>query len=102
MLYRLWNFIKLLLPYFIVINMYKRNRAIPANIKTASGKILKAVMVTDKYGILFFSDAYYKNRIKYLQRKRDFIQEQTNDLTSELNELSFEARELFLNQGETK
>ena len=101
MLYKLKQFIFMLLPYWLVINIYKRNKAIPANIRTSSGKSLKAVMVTSKYGILFYADVYYKNRIKFLQQKSDQITAQSNNLTKELNELSFEARELYLrNKGE--
>lgn len=100
MLFKLWRMVQLMLPYWVVINLYKHNRALPANIRTVTGKNLKAVMITEKYGIIFTSGEYYSNRVKYLQKVKDELTMANDNLTQEINELSFEARELFLRRDD--
>lgn len=93
MLFNLWKFIQLLLPYWLVIRIYRYNKAIPANIKTRSGRTLKAIMVTDKYGIIFTNEEYIENRTKKLREKQMIINAANEELSKEINSLSFQTRE---------
>lgn len=99
MIYKLIRFILLLLPYWLVIKIYKTDKALPANIKTRTGKVLKAIMVTDKYGILFTSEEYLKNRVKYLREQQDTINQANAAIAAEMNTLSAEARDLFFEEN---
>ena len=98
MLYKLWTFIQLLLPYFIVIRLYKFKKALPFNIRTRNGINLKAIMITQNYGILFTDKDYIANRVKYLKQRQDDVNRVNRQIASEMNELSTEARELFFNE----
>lgn len=93
MLFNLWRFIQLCLPYWVVIQLHKRDRSLPANIKTRTGKLLRATMITNKYGILFTQEDYAKNRMEVLRLRQQKINEANQALVNELNELSFSARE---------
>lgn len=98
MLYNIWRFIQLLLPYWVVILLYKNNRALTANIKTRTGKALKAIMISDKYGILFAEKDYLTSRIKVLKEQQNKVNYINKQIADELNSLSLEARELFFNE----
>ena len=98
MLYNIWRFIQLLLPYWLVIQIYKANKALPTNIKTRSGRNLKAIMITDKYGILFTSENYIVNRTKKLREQQLLLNNANEILSKEINNLSFEAREEVFNE----
>lgn len=102
MLYKLWEIIQMWLPYWVVIQLYKSKKAVPANIQTRSGKILRATMVTPKYGIIFTNQDYISNRGKLLQQKRDEINKANELLTKEINSLSFAAREELFAKKEDK
>ena len=101
MIYALWRLILMLLPYGVVISIHKYNKAIPANIKTVSGKVYKAVMVTEKYGLLFSSEEYVKNRVKLLRQKQEMINQLSDNIAQEMNELSFQSRDLFFEGEQT-
>lgn len=100
MLYKIWTFIQLLLPYWVVIQMYKHNKALPVNIKTRTGRTLKAIMVTTNYGILFDNGVYILNRGKHLQQQQKQLDEATQLIAKEINNLTFEAREELFNKGD--
>ena len=69
MIYAILRFITMCLPYWVVMQIYKRKKSLPANIKTKTGKVLKATMITDKYGIIFTEKEYLTNRVKYLREQ---------------------------------
>lgn len=96
-LYHIWRFIQLLLPYWLVLNIYKTNKAIPTNIKTRSGRNLKAIMITDKYGVIFTEDIYIENRLHKLRQKQKQVDAINNELAKEINNLSFQSREIMFN-----
>ena len=98
MIYAILRFIMLWLPFRLVIELHKINKAIPANIRTTKGQVLKAIMVTDKYGILFTEKDYLKNRVKYLREQQDRINEINAQIANEMNSLSMEAREMFFEE----
>lgn len=98
MLFAIWRFIQMWLPYWVIIKIYKSKKALPANIKTRSGRKLRAIMVTDKYGLLFTSQTYIENRTKKLREQQIRINNANEALTKEMNSLSFEAREDIMNQ----
>ena len=93
MLFNLWRFIQLLLPYWVVIHIYKSNRCIPANIRTRSGRNLSAIMVTDNYGVLFSDEKYVKDRVEKLKQQQLMLNTAMENVLSEINNLSFEVRE---------
>ena len=98
MLYKLWQLIQLFLPYGLIIQIYKHKKAIPANIRTRTGNQLKAIMITNNYGILFTSQQYIKNRVKLLREKQTVIDNMNKAIAAEMNSLSIEARELFFSE----
>ena len=102
MIYAIWKFIQLILPYWVVILLYKHNRALPVNIKTRTGRTLKAIMVTANYGILFDNGTYIKNRGKRLKQQQQQLNEATENIAREINNLTFEAREELFNRGENE
>ena len=97
MLHSIWRFIQLILPYGIILHIYKRNKAIPTNIKTKSGRNLKAIMITDRYGVLFTEDVYIENRLHKLRQKQKQVDALNSQLANEINSLSFKAREIMFN-----
>ena len=102
MIYNIYRFILLLLPYWLVIQIHRANKAIPANIKTRTGKTLKAVMVTNNYGILYTSEEYIVNRVKLLREEQNRVNEINSSIAAEMNSLSAEARDLFFEEESDK
>lgn len=101
MLYNLWRFIQLWLPYWIILKIYQSHKALPTNIKTRQGNNLKAIMVTKNYGVIFTEDKYIQNRSKVLLQLQRKLDEQSNNITRELNSLSFMERESLFNEEES-
>lgn len=101
MLYNLWRFIQLWLPYWIILKIYQSHKALPTNIKTRQGNNLKAIMVTKNYGVIFTEDKYIQNRSKVLLQLQRQLDQQSNDITRELNSLSFMERESLFNEEES-
>lgn len=101
MLYNLWRFIQLWLPFWLVLRIYRYNKALPTNIKTRQGNNLKAIMVTKNYGLLFTEDEYIQNRSKVLLQLQRQLDQQSNDITRELNSLSFMEREALMAEEQT-
>ena len=99
MLFAIWRFIQLWLPYWLIIKIYSSNKALPANIKTKSGRTLKAIMINDKNGILFTNEEYINNRAKKLRQQQLIINNASAQLSQEINSLSFELREDIFNEG---
>jgi len=97
MLFKLWELIQMWLPFWLVIQLNKTNKAVKANIKTRSGKLLKAIMVTPQYGLLFMEKDYLQNRVAVLKRRQDSLNTALAAIAAEMNSLSFEAREAFFN-----
>lgn len=93
MLYKLWQFIQLFLPFGLIIRMYKGNKALPANIRTRRGTNLKAIMITTDYGILVTESKYFQNRAKMLKQKKKLIEDLNQSLINELNELNLQEKE---------
>ena len=73
MIYAIWRWIQLWLPYGLILHIYKNDKALPANIKMQNGRLLKAIMVTTDYGILFSEEKYIDNRLKRLIAKQKEI-----------------------------
>lgn len=101
MLYNLWRFIQLWLPYWIILKIYQSHKALPTNIKTRQGNNLKAIMVTKNYGVIFTEDKYIQNRSRVLLQLQRQLDQQSNDITRELNSLSFMERESLFNEEES-
>ena len=93
MLHNLWKFIQLFLPYILLIKIYEHNKALPANIKTRTGRRLKAIMINTDCGILFSEEKYIANRSKILKEKQEEIDKISNSIIREINELGFDERE---------
>ena len=93
MLFNLWKFIQLFLPYGFILWLYRQNKALQANIKTREGNNYKAILITEDYGILFSNDKYIKNRGAYLIKQKKLIEDRNNQVINELNSLSMIERE---------
>lgn len=93
MLYNLWRFIQLLLPYGLILHIYRCNKAMPANIKTRTGRNFRAILITTEYGIIFSDEKYIQNRTKRLKEKQKQVEAMNNALIDEINSLSFAERE---------
>ena len=98
MLHWLWNLIQLLLPYGLIIRMYRNKRGIPANIRTRSGNNLRAIMITTSYGIILGANDYVANRSKQLMELHNQLQRQSKEVMQEINKLNFEVREQLFNR----
>lgn len=96
MIYAIWRWIQLWLPYGLILHIYKNNKALPANIKMQNGRLLKAIMVTTDYGILFSEEKYIDNRLKRLIAKQKEISNTNDLLIKEINELDFIQKERLL------
>lgn len=93
MLFNIWRFIQLWLPYWVILRMYKRNKALPANIRTRQGNNYKAILITEDYGVLFSEDKYIENRAMFLKEQKKILDLQNDMLIKEINSLPFEERE---------
>lgn len=94
MIFNIWRWIQMwLLPYGILVKLYRRNKALPANIRTWEGNNYKAILITKDYGILFSADKYIENRGKYLMEQKRIIEEQNTEVLNELHDLNVLARE---------
>lgn len=96
MIYAIWRWIQLWLPYGLILHIYKNDKALPANIKMQNGRLLKAIMVTTDYGILFSEEKYIDNRLKRLIAKQKEISNTNDLLIKEINELDFIQKERLL------
>ena len=102
MLYKFLRFLQLCLPFGLVLYMYKSDKALPANIKTRTGRNLKAIMLTTEYGLLFGEEVYIKNRTKVLKQQQKEASLLSDELLAELNSLSFEERERLAHGDDTE
>ena len=93
MLYRLWKIIQFLLPYGLVLWIYRQNKALPTNIRTREGNNYKAIMLTEDYGLLFSEDKYVRNRGRLLLKQKRLIEEENNRVIEELNSLNWQERD---------
>ena len=99
MLFKLWRFIQLWLPYGIILWMYKQNRALPANIRTRDGNNYRAILITEDYGILFSDDVYIKNRGKFLLKQKAYIEAENDAVIRELQDLNvYERMRIYENR----
>lgn len=96
MIYAIWRWIQLWLPYGLILHIYKNDKALPANIKMQNGRLLKAIMVTTDYGVLFSEEKYIDNRLKRLVAKQKEISNTNDLLIKEINELDFIQKERLL------
>ena len=101
MLMWIWKKIQLFLPFGIIIYMYKNNKSIPANIRTRSGRMLHAIMITTDYGILYSDEVYIKNRTKVLKQMQQSLLHKSQQVEREINNLSFEEKELLYHGDES-
>lgn len=99
MIFKLWRFIQMFLPYGVILWIYRRNQAIPANIRTREGNNYKAILITEDYGLLFSEDKYVKNRGNFLMEQKRLIEEENNKVIKELNSLNMEERERIYRDG---
>lgn len=81
------------LPYWLILFIYKKHKALPANIKTRTGRNLKAIMITTDYGVIFSEEKYVKNRLGVLSEKQKQVAQLNDELLSEINNLSFIQKE---------
>ena len=93
MIFKLWRWIQLWLPYGLILWMYRKNQAIPTNIKTYEGNNYKAMLITEDYGILFSENKYIQNRGKYLMEQKRLTEERNANIIRELNSLNVLARD---------
>ena len=93
MLYNLWRFLQFLLPYGLVLWIYRQNKALPTNIRTREGNNYKAIMISENYGLLFSETKYVKNRGNLLLRQKRLIEEENNRVIEELNSLNWQERD---------
>ena len=100
MLYKLLNFLKMCLPYIVVVNLYRFRQDIPVNFRSKSGNSFSAVMINSDYGILYSRSLYVSNRAKFLKEKQKKLNEETDKLLKEINALSFETREAWFGNEE--
>lgn len=99
MLFKLWRWIQLWLPYGFILWLYRRNQAIPTNIRTREGNNYKAILITEDYGLLFSVDKYVKNRGSYLMEQKRLLEQKNNQVITELNSLNMEERERIYRDG---
>ena len=97
MIYKILRFIQLWLPFWFILWLYKSDQALPANIKTRTGRNLKAIMITTEYGLIFAEEVYNKNRLKLIKQKQQEVAQLNDELIAEINNLSFAERELLIN-----
>ena len=90
MIFWIWKKLQLLLPYGLVLWMYKANKALPTNIYTCEGNKYKAVMITENYGILVSETKYIKDRAKKLKALQMEAAMRNELLMAEINQLSME------------
>lgn len=101
MIFAIWRWLQLFLPYGFILWLYKSNKALPSILTTFSGRKLKVVMVTNDYGILVSMDKYVHNRLLKLKQAQKKAFDTSNLLQNEINNLAMEAREQLYNQEET-
>lgn len=103
MIFNLWRFIQLLLPYGFILWLYRQNKALPTNIRTREGNNYKAILITQNYGLLFSEDKYIQNRGSYLMERKRLIENQNNEILNELNDLNFlERQRVYVEDKELK
>jgi hypothetical protein len=96
MIHAIWKWLQLLLPYGLILHIYRHDKGLPANIKMQNGRCLKAIMITTDYGLLFSQEKYVDNRLKRLVAKQKEISHVNDLLIKEINELDFIQREKLL------
>lgn len=100
MWYKFLRFLQLCLPFGLVLYMYKTDKALPANIRTASGRKLKAIMLTTDYGLLFSQEVYIANRVKKLRERNQELLDLEAEFIAQLNNLSYEEKEAYEAMGQ--
>lgn len=98
MLYNIWRWLQLWLPYGLVLHLYKTNKSLPCNIALKNGRKLKAIMITTDYGVLFSQEKYVENRLQLLKKKQETAFKLNNELLQEINSLTMEQREEMYNR----
>lgn len=93
MIFAIWRWIQLWLPYGFILWLYRRNQALPTNIKTREGNNYKAILITEDYGLLFSETKYIQNRGRFLMAQKKLIEQKNNEVIKELNSLNFFERE---------
>lgn len=93
MIFAIWRWIQLWLPYGFILWLYRRNQALPTNIKTREGNNYKAILITEDYGVLFSETKYIQNRGRFLMAQKKLIEQKNNEVIKELNSLNFFERE---------
>ena len=100
MFYWLWNKIKFLMPYGLLINIYKNKKALPISFETNSGNIYKCILLDFNYGIIYNSNKYDENRLNTLLNTQRILSQKSNEIMNEINELSFDTRERLIDMKE--
>ena len=100
MLFKLWAWIQLwILPLGWLLKIYSKNKALPANIRTHSGRNYKAVLITTEYGLLFSEKTYMANRTQKLREMQYALQVASEAFDKELNSLSFQEKQEYYDMG---
>lgn len=101
MLYSIWRWIQMwIIPFGLLIQMNKGKDVLPSNIKLRNGRKLKALMITNDYGILFSEEKYTEHRLKKLLAQQRYISDLNVKLTAEINDLSIQQKEFLLNMDD--
>ena len=94
---KFFEFIKLWLPYGLVLWLYAGQKGLPANIRLKSGRNLRAVMITTEYGVIYTKEKYNAERLAVLKREAEITARKYDIISKEINNLGFEAREEMFN-----
>ena len=94
------DYLKLWLPYGLILWLYAGQKGLPANIKLKSGRNLRATMITTEYGIIYTKERYEAERLAKLKREAELTAKKYDAISREINSLGFEAREEMYNSEE--
>ena len=100
MIYWIWDKIKFLLPYGLIIKLYKNKKSLPITFETKSGNIYRCILVDFNYGIIYSSNKYDKQRLKSLLDAQKTLADEADKIMLEINQLSFEGRERLMDMKE--
>lgn len=96
MLHWLWNKIRLLLPLWILIKLYKNRKSLPVVLKTSSGNNYRVVMLDYDYGFVICDYKYDPQRLKHLRDYLRVLNDKQEIVSEEINMLTFEQKEKLI------
>ena len=95
----LWHRIQLLLPFILVLQLYKAKKSLPTNVRTKTRKY-KAVLITDNYGLLILAEEHRKGYGRQLVKEREELIKRMYAVDAAIADLSFMEKEEAVNNGE--